>query len=548
MELWRDLNLHLAQASKVNVERHYSIAADEREPSVTTQFVVLAWYGAFFIATLAVGALVLPYPFLDDQALFLHVAKMMADGGTLYVDYWDNKQPGIFIFYYVAGRLFGYSELGVHLFQLLWMGAFALSIMVCLRSYLERPWLSAPAGFLAVASYYAFVTPWELAQLEALAPWPIFLAVWFSLRPVKTKREAASFAFVSGLFAGIVVTLKLVLAPMFIGFWALSSWKRLSEGDQLTGLVTRLWFPAGVGVATILSLIAIGFWMNGALGELLWASFVYPFGALEERQWANLGRLIGGSRWLLAAYAGWAVCVGLAMLRAHSGRWSWLIRACLVWLLLGFGVILIQKFSWWTWHFALLIAPVAILAVIGLDILLDLVTRRAPSLRRAEFAILVAALIFAPMGSLAAPVMRKLDLIKTAYFDEGADGDFAAIFSDHSSQHQDASPYPDFIAIREETAFLQEPGALSGPIYVLGNPLYYHLTGRRHAMPLHATYLLESQWERLRSELAKTMPAYLFVEADKAHKIKAEFIEENYEVLSSSERGTWYRVRDVGAQ
>ena len=37
-------------------------------------------------------------------------AKVLGAGGTLYVDFWDNKMPGLYWFHQAAGELFGYSE------------------------------------------------------------------------------------------------------------------------------------------------------------------------------------------------------------------------------------------------------------------------------------------------------------------------------------------------------------------------------------------------------------------------------------------------------
>lgn len=42
----------------------------------------------------------------------------LSEGGVLYQDYWDNKQPGLFWFYGLAGMLFGCIELGIHLLPL----------------------------------------------------------------------------------------------------------------------------------------------------------------------------------------------------------------------------------------------------------------------------------------------------------------------------------------------------------------------------------------------------------------------------------------------
>ena len=83
--------------------------------SLTSRVSVSVSIGA--IAILA--AIHLPYPFASDQALFLHIAKELQENARLYTDVWDIKQPGLFGFYYVARRLFGFDEIDVHTLDLL---------------------------------------------------------------------------------------------------------------------------------------------------------------------------------------------------------------------------------------------------------------------------------------------------------------------------------------------------------------------------------------------------------------------------------------------
>ena len=72
-------------------------------------------------------------PFDGDQALFLYFAQAIDHGEKLYVDVWDMKQPGVFWFYWLGGKIFGSSELGVKLLELGWFLAFALCLILCLR-------------------------------------------------------------------------------------------------------------------------------------------------------------------------------------------------------------------------------------------------------------------------------------------------------------------------------------------------------------------------------------------------------------------------------
>ena len=70
-------------------------------------------------AITALGIINLPYPLGDDQSLFITGAQEMIRGKVLYRDFWDFKPPGIYYFFYIAGTLFGFSEIGIHLLELI---------------------------------------------------------------------------------------------------------------------------------------------------------------------------------------------------------------------------------------------------------------------------------------------------------------------------------------------------------------------------------------------------------------------------------------------
>ena len=86
-------------------------------------------------AVLLAGVLSLPRPLGGDQALFLYIAKSIDHGSLLYRDLWDAKQPGIYIFYAVAGNLFGFNDIAVHLLELIVMLALAVVLQRTLPDF-----------------------------------------------------------------------------------------------------------------------------------------------------------------------------------------------------------------------------------------------------------------------------------------------------------------------------------------------------------------------------------------------------------------------------
>ena len=53
-----------------------------------------------------------------DQSLFVVIAQLLDAGKILYKDLFDYKQPGVYLFYLAAGKLIGWGDIEIHLFEL----------------------------------------------------------------------------------------------------------------------------------------------------------------------------------------------------------------------------------------------------------------------------------------------------------------------------------------------------------------------------------------------------------------------------------------------
>src|SRR5205085_8687159 len=110
-------------------------------------------------------------------------------------DYWDVKQPGLFWFYLIGGKFFGFDEVGIHGFELLYMISFAVVLTLTLRNYFERKWGHVLAALMMVGYYYGLNgVPHPrlgldyLTQVEGLVAFPLFLCLWFSVKGARTSK------------------------------------------------------------------------------------------------------------------------------------------------------------------------------------------------------------------------------------------------------------------------------------------------------------------------------------------------------------------------
>ena len=127
---------------------------------------------------LMAGGFRLAMPFWGDQALFTIYGRELTKGAVLYRDVFDVNQPGIFIYYAIGGLLFGFTEVGIHLFELGYWVAFSLFASVALRRYFTTAWAAPLVPICTVVVYYLYVDPVDLTRIEMLIAFPILLAWW----------------------------------------------------------------------------------------------------------------------------------------------------------------------------------------------------------------------------------------------------------------------------------------------------------------------------------------------------------------------------------
>src|SRR3954453_20943329 len=140
-------------------------AMDREQPRPATAprlWAVAAWTGF-----LVVGLLGLAQPLSGDQGLFFVIARQLRDGDVLYRDVTDMKQPFIFLFYLVAGGLFGWTAVGVHFLELLWWLAFSVVLAVTVGPTFRHPVVRAVLPASVGIAYYLGVTYYDLSQVEA---------------------------------------------------------------------------------------------------------------------------------------------------------------------------------------------------------------------------------------------------------------------------------------------------------------------------------------------------------------------------------------------
>jgi hypothetical protein len=547
---------------------------------------------ALALALVAVaGGLCLALPFWGDQALFTIYGRELTRGAVLYRDVFDVKQPGIFVFYAIGGSLFGFTEVGIHLFELIYWLAFSVFVVKALRPYFSAPWAPPLVPVFTIVVYYFSAGLLDLTQVEILVAFPILLAWWLIDRARPGTRVAARRYAAAGLAAAAVVLLKHLYVLIVLAFLAYAVVRARRDGTPTRDVVRLLgWFAA----ALVLPLVAVAsyFAAYGQLGRIWWA-YVQLSSAAQLTGSRPFSYLVFGARRFLIGEGAVLILAAIGcvdVLRERVRPKADLVIGMMLWVVVGAIAFLIQ--GWPEYKWSLFTVPVGILGVTGVEALVR-VTR--PLRGRARLVLVILAVAVAVM-SLAIATSPRIQTLLLASILLGASAGIAALVLVHGAgarrvtlwlllamlsisagvaavapiRKADVLAEHDFAASVEARAelrrslndaylaadrdleALRRDGAVPGPIYVFGDPIVILRSLRTQGAPIPGwgpEFLDTRAWRELYGDLRSRPPAYIVVDRYVGSFVESRFpkimsfIRSAYEVAFVGESGTWYRRR-----
>ena len=312
------------------------------------------------------GFMKLNLPFHNDQATFANYARMMDQGATLYEDVWDPKQPGIFYFFLAGGSLFGFSEAGFHLLELIYLAAGGFAGAIWLRRRLINGNVAFWYPILTAGWFYFLARRHDPGQVEILAG-PLILGHLIlslpSTRAGKDQSSSAGRLIAAGLCVGLLGWLKLLLVaiPAVVAIVAALTMSRGSPRPVRS--IFRFLGWQLVGVAIPLLGMVVWFAANGGL-DTLWFTFVtYPLSIIGDKTDTVLHKLIFRSAVIYLPLLFLGVIALMRRRNYPTSRTLFLLASTAI--AVSAAVVLVQ--TWWTYQATLALFPAALLAVFGLD-------------------------------------------------------------------------------------------------------------------------------------------------------------------------------------
>ncbi len=536
------------------------------------------------------GGLCLAWPFWGDQALFTIYSREMTKGAVLYRDLFDVKQPGIFLFYAAGGLLFGFTEIGIHLFELVYWLVFSVVALVILRPYFSSPRAPPLVPVFTIAVYYFGAGLLDIGQVEILVAFPILLAWWLiDQADPRTSRGLRRYA-AAGLTAAAVVLLKHLYLLIVLAFLGYAARRFRREGVSIPDLGRAL----GVFLMSLtgpLILVALYFAYYGQLERIWWAYFeMSPAAQLMTPR--HFEYLKVGMRKFMIAHAPILILAILGsahVLRERCGPQRDLGMGMLLWGLVGaFAFIGLQ--GWPEYKWTLFTVPLGIVGVLGLEVLVargwtarplglaagaalgiasftagasapevqtrllvsvligggaaiaaELLTARPSACRRALHVCF--ATLAVSLGLAAIEPVNKVHML--------SDHDFALTADARTRLMWMVNPA--YLSADRDLAVLARGAVLPGPFYVFGDPILLLRSSRQQAVPILGwgpEFLDNKAWQLLDSDLRAALPPYIivddYIESFIRNRCPAimEFIASRYEIAFVGASGTWYVVRE----
>src|SRR6185503_2294431 len=231
---------------------------------------------AIHLACLALAGLALlirvaavAQPLGIDQSLWASAVRGMDRGQRLYIDVWEQRPPGIFLTYWAAFKLFGWSSAAVVLLD---VSAAALTTAAL---YLTVRILSGSLGGALTAALFAVLTMpaflygkggfLERSVSETFIVTSLALAALCAAR-YRQRPSSASIAGM-GVLIGAAISFKPNAALYFPAFvtWTLMAGGAVSA-DKAPRRIRALAL-ASAGAAIVPVLMVVWLWRNGALIE-----------------------------------------------------------------------------------------------------------------------------------------------------------------------------------------------------------------------------------------------------------------------------------------
>ncbi len=353
---------------------------------------------------------------------------------------------------------------------------------------------------------------------------------------VETPRVNVWLLLLAGAAGGAAVLFKFAFAPCVAVAWLPAA---------VVAVRRRQWArPLALPFGLLLVLgVAVGYFAAcGSADDAFRTLFVTPPQVMAVAKLAGFDRIAASVRWLAETYSPVFALAVLGTFASFRRRVDPLVVSLALVVLAAVPVVLVQRWSWWSYHLLLIAVPVSVLAAYTWPAVVKELTdrlTRPPTAREKWVGVAVGVALFLPALGHGANAYLRLAKHHLGF----TDADRAAARAEAGRAYAEA--------IRE-TDWLRDPTTKPGPVFVAGDPLFHTLSGRPMCTAIHgwALELLTPElWAELLAQLKAARPVYVFIDHGDQHYAEVidercpplrEWLTAEYAEVRRSPLGVWY--------
>ncbi len=226
----------------------------------------------------------LQMPFERDEGAYSYYGQLVLEGKIPYIDFYDQKFPGIFYFYALIVFIFGRTVVGMHLGFIL-INVITVVIIFRLGEKLFDRW----AGWICAAGFGILSLTPDLSGFTVQSEHAVALFASAALLTMvyAIQTENGRLWFLSGLLLGCAFMVK-TSGVFFVvaGGCSLSAVLYLKHRLDLR----RWWRPVllmGSGVLTVVALLFFLIVLQGAFNEMMYWAYRIPKNYVSKISWAE---------------------------------------------------------------------------------------------------------------------------------------------------------------------------------------------------------------------------------------------------------------------
>ncbi len=168
----------------------------------------------FALLIIIIALPILFFPIGGDQTIYLLGGKTIAEGGEIYVDFIDLKQPLIYEMMAAVVAIFGFHEISIRIFDLIWQLATVASLLFIVKRVTGDDFKAFGSGAIYIL-LYSILNYSQTLQCEGFASLPTVWIIYLST--VNKEFKLSRYILIGGLI-GFVIGLKYTFGIVLIAF------------------------------------------------------------------------------------------------------------------------------------------------------------------------------------------------------------------------------------------------------------------------------------------------------------------------------------------